>query len=403
MHAKTEHSFLSIRKNPNFLDWGTQPRNFKRYPHFYRRYKTDTVEELGLIGGITMKKSAGESVYYLRTVPSAGALYPCEVYIQLRGQAGLVDGIYHYEPLHDTLTLIHELGEDGAEAYLPGEEKFGMVFLIASVYFRSSWKYRDRAIRYILLDAGHQIGTIAAFLDLKGEPWELRFDCDLAGLNAAFGFEGSEFFMAAVTAGPKEARREIAPLRARLPFVAPSDYLERNLFIESEYARYLEEGRGRFRGDFGRYEKEQILSRRSARQFSERQDEKRLFDEIEKLRVMMNLHGLNLYASVKNVTGVATGLYKNGELMSEGDFSRKCAYLALEQSIVAPANMTLFFTAGEREYFQNYMLTGFFGHFVYLVAEKLGLGCSGIGAYYDGETRDFLRTDENILYVMIIG
>jgi len=404
MHAKTDHSYLSIRKNPNFLDWATQPQSFKRYPHFYRRYKTELIPDLGFIGGITLKKTHGDTHHYLRTVPSAGALYTSEVYIQLRGQAGLVDGIYHYEPLHDNLVLIHELGEDGVEAYFREETKYGMVFLIASAYFRSSWKYGSRAIRYVMLDAGHQIGAIAAFLNHRQTPWTLHFDMDLDRLNFDFGFEGSEFFLAAVTVEPKVTRHPAKPLRQRLPFVCPSDYTERNTHIENEYARCLLEARHSSTFEtLGRFEKEVIVQRRSARQFTQRQDEKILFDRMDALRMLANTHGIDLYMVVKNITDVTPGLYRNGTLMSEGDFSRRCAYLALEQSIVAPANITLFFAAGETDYFQNYILTGLLGHFVYLEAEKLGLGCSGIGAYYDEETKEFLQTDKNILYVMIVG
>ena len=404
MHALTEHSYLSVRKNPNYLDWGTQPQAYKRYPHFYRRYKSEGAIPFGLIGGITMKKSYGESFYYLRTVPSAGALYPCEVYIQLRAQEGWVDGIYHYEPLHDNLTLIHEIEEDGLESYMETDEKYGMVFLISSVYFRSSWKYHDRAIRYILLDAGHQIGTIGALLNLGEISWRIRFDGEWEALNRDFGFEGSEFFMAAVCADSKPLRKVPKRLREALPFVAPTDYIERNPFIESEYRRYLEEERGNVSvGSLGRYEKEVILKRRSARQFTERRIAREVYDRLEAIRKEMNGRGMDLYMSVKNVEEIETGLYQNGSLVAEGDFSRRCAYLALEQSIVAPANITLFFAAGETAYFQNYMMAGVFGQAVYLEAERLGLGCSGIGAYYDGETKEFLKTDKNILYVMIVG
>jgi hypothetical protein len=359
---------------------------------------------LGLIGGITLKKSYGDTVHFLRTVPSAGALYPCEVYIQLRGQAGLVDGLYHYEPLHDNLTLLHELAEDGVEAYLPGEEKYGMVFLIALAYFRSSWKYRDRAIRYVLLDAGHQIGAIGAFLNLSQEPWEVRFDAELATLDRAFGFEGSEFFLCAVTARPKATRHPAKPLRQSLPFVSPCDYIERNAHIESEHARYLLENRRTVTfGTPERFEREVILRRRSARRFTGRSVTREIFDALERIREFANRQGIDLYLHCKNIPGVSCGVYGNGVLLREGDFSSRCAYLALEQEIVAPAAVTIFFAAGEERYFQNYMITGVLGQFVYLEAEKLGLGCSGIGAYYDDETKEFLGTDKHILYVMIVG
>lgn len=404
MHAQTDHSYLSVRKNPNFLDWGTQPQSFKRYPHFYPRYETEGDVSFGLMGGITMKKGYGDSHYYLRTVPSAGALYPCEIYLQLRGQVGRVDGIYHYEPLHDKLTLIHELEGDGVEAYLGSEEKYGMTFLISSVYFRSSWKYRERAIRYILLDAGHQIGAVGAMLNLGEKKWRLRFDGEWATLNEAFGFEGSEFFLAAVTAEGRPAGKPVGHLRQKLPFVAPTDYIERNPFIEAGYGRFLAEKSTNVTAEtLGCFSKETILQRRSARQFVEHRIERRIVDLIETMREEMNRFGIDLHMAVKAVEGVTTGLYRNGTLMAEGDFSKRCAYLALEQQIVAPANITLFFSAGETEYFRNYILSGLYGHQVYLYAQAEGLGCSGIGAYYDGETKEFLKSDKNILYAMIVG
>jgi hypothetical protein len=33
----------------------------------------------------------------------------------------------------------------------------------------------------------------------------------------------------------------------------------------------------------------------------------------------------------------------------------------------------------------------------------LGIGCSGIGAYYDDEVTDFLETNAKVLYALAIG
>jgi len=137
---------------------------YKTYPHFQQRFKIENyeaLEGLNLIGGITFEKEYPEGKYYLRTVPSAGALFPCEVYVQIRGIKGMIGGIYHYESKRGILTLIHEIDSDGVEFYFPSKQKQkGFIFLISAIYFRSSWKYRNRSIRYILLDAGHQLGTI---------------------------------------------------------------------------------------------------------------------------------------------------------------------------------------------------------------------------------------------------
>jgi hypothetical protein len=37
------------------------------------------------------------------------------------------------------------------------------------------------------------------------------------------------------------------------------------------------------------------------------------------------------------------------------------------------------------------------------VSHSLGIGCSGIGAYYDDETPKFLETDKAVLYAIAIG
>jgi len=49
------------------------------------------------------------------------------------------------------------------------------------------------------------------------------------------------------------------------------------------------------------------------------------------------------------------------------------------------------------------MQAGWLGHRLYLAATYQGIGCSGIGAYYDEETMAFLETKASILYVLAIG
>ena len=59
------------------------------------------------------------------------------------------------------MTLLQKIKDDGIESYLGFDTKQnGFIFFISSVYYRSSWKYKNRALRYCLLDAGHVLGTI---------------------------------------------------------------------------------------------------------------------------------------------------------------------------------------------------------------------------------------------------
>ena len=160
IQKQTDHSYISVRKNAFFLDWRTQPNTFKNYPKFCHRYhieEHEALKELDLIGSITYKQQLHDGSFYtLRAQPSAGALYPCEIYLQIRGIKGILSGIYHYEQKEKNIVLLHEIQNDGIEYFFTQNEKYsGISFLISTIPFRSSWKYNDRAIRYILLDSGH--------------------------------------------------------------------------------------------------------------------------------------------------------------------------------------------------------------------------------------------------------
>jgi len=94
-----------------------------------------------------------------RTAPSAGALYPLEIYIVVGYVEGLTAGVYKYDP-HE-----HELRKvlDGdkrielAEAALgqSSVKEGGIDLLITAVYERTTRKYGDRGVRYVHMEAGH--------------------------------------------------------------------------------------------------------------------------------------------------------------------------------------------------------------------------------------------------------
>ena len=110
---------------------------------------------LWAIQGITLKGGG----YDFRTCPSAGALYPIETYIAVNRVEGVSPGIYHYDVKERELMLIKEgsFGRDLNHAGLGQEmlEEAGAVFIWTAVVERSKWKYRERAYRYIYMDAGH--------------------------------------------------------------------------------------------------------------------------------------------------------------------------------------------------------------------------------------------------------
>jgi SagB-type dehydrogenase family enzyme len=413
-HQKTKHSFMSIRKNAFFLDWRTQPKNFKLYPHFQHRFLIDDFEELedlNLVGGITLEREYPDGKYYLRTVPSAGGLFPFELYIQIRGIKGLINGIYHYEPHTRMLCLIHEINNDGVEYYCKNKnEQKGFQFLISAVYFRSSWKYRDRSIRYILLDAGHQLGAIYAALCVMDRNFTIDFDFDKLGLNEKFGFREDEMFLVSASSGYKNDK-EIKPLTLTMPYIAPSDYLETNEFVCDAYKKSANfEDKPIENLDFFTHIPKQqlknaIVNRRSIRAFRGQEIKKHEFEAIEDgIYEFAKQHNIDIFYTVHRVQEKPQALYKNGELQKEGDFSAKSKYLSLEQALGGMSGVTFYFTSNGFEKYQKvYVLAGFLAHIIYLRCELHQIGCSGIGAYYDDETKEFLETSNNILYLLAIG
>ena len=248
-HATTKHSYNSVRTNPNYLDWEDQPSTYKNYPKNYTRIKLDLENEednfLYHIAGLTAKKSYPSGEYYLRINPSAGALYPNELYFQARGVEGKEDGIYHYEVSSSSLTFVHGIDEvQGLEPYFGYKTKMnGYLFLVSAIYYRSSWKYKNRAFRYCLLDAGHLLGSIEAAALLKSQSIQINYIIEREKLNRMFGFENREWFLAGATMAKPIAKTEVNAIEFELPYVDGSRSFEKNALIEQAYEEtiHLEE------------------------------------------------------------------------------------------------------------------------------------------------------------------
>jgi SagB-type dehydrogenase family enzyme len=94
-----------------------------------------------------------------RTAPSAGGLYPLEVYIVVSNVEDLPPGIYHYLPEGHELELIAEgdFREELTEAALSQSwvREGAMSIVITAIYERTTGKYGERGIRYVHIEVGH--------------------------------------------------------------------------------------------------------------------------------------------------------------------------------------------------------------------------------------------------------
>lgn len=98
---------------------------------------------------------------FKRAAPSAGALYPMDLYAALGKECveGFKSGIYHYDPRHHTVLFTTEgdLREEIARHSLSQMwmARAAAVFVITAEYDRIARKYGQRGIRYAMIEAGH--------------------------------------------------------------------------------------------------------------------------------------------------------------------------------------------------------------------------------------------------------
>lgn len=394
-----------------FIDWQTQPRSFKLYPKFFRRYTISDYEELKFIenfGKITFTKKYGNDEVNLRVNPSAGGLYPCEIYIQIRGVKGFLNGIYHYEPLTNSLTLIHELSNDGLEYYLDINQQKFLIF-ISSVYFRSAWKYEKRAVRYLLLDLGHQIASVLTASKLANKNSNLFFDFNRESLNTIFSFDNTEHMMCVISYEEFKDKK-VKELRAKIPFVNPCDYYIKDDYFEKFFSKFYNSSIkiDDFNYDFSNeYEELQnaIEKRRAARAFKNESISYNLVENsLETLFSYSKKLGLKIFLINNNLDDLEKGLYEESNLINCDDFSKKAQMLAFNQKLCCDANFVLIFTTNKgSNCFEKYISSSILAHYFSLILQINSISSSGVGAYYDDETQKFLNTENNILYFMAVG
>ncbi len=214
------------------LDWASKPTPYKRYPsalkvplsapqteggvtvwdamrqrRSVRRFGDDPLREVDLSQLLWAAQGITQTArnHGLRTVPSAGALYPVETYLVVHTVEGIEPGVYHYDvKAHELEQLktgdfrieITRAALDQEIAYLAD-----VVFVWTAVFGRSKWKYKQRAYRYVYLDAGHIAQNVAlgvTALDLGSCQIAALYDDEANDLLGVDGVEESTIYMTVV-------------------------------------------------------------------------------------------------------------------------------------------------------------------------------------------------------------
>ena len=128
----------------------------------------------------------------LRAAPSGGALYPLDTYAAVRRVDGIDPGVYRFDPLERGLEDIGVEPDAIVEttAYPELVEEAALSVVLAATFWRSRFKYGQRAYRFTLLEAGHVSQNLllaATALSLAAVPLGGFYD---RRLDEALGLDG---------------------------------------------------------------------------------------------------------------------------------------------------------------------------------------------------------------------
>ncbi|GFK92488.1 hypothetical protein NNJEOMEG_00313 [Fundidesulfovibrio magnetotacticus] len=474
-------------------DWSDQPRQFKSYPGLPLVELPREAELPGVsvaqsvqgasgaaaapagldvlsavlfhAAGLTRSASHGGVEHIYRACPSAGALYPCEVYLAWPGGGGLRSGLHHYDVTRHGLTPLRPGGVDPEALGLPGRSRLPgeALFLVTAVMHRSAWKYRARAYRYLNLDAGHLAEGLALGLGAYRIPWRMELDFSDEAVAAHLGLDPAREACLCVArfeaGGQAEADAAPGPLPEGVEAFsrcAVSDGLAQDLAAvhraaslthdhvspESGKDRALPGGAATRLGSGLRWralpDGAGAAGRATFFEAVESRCSRRAFMPVElspavAAQALSTLCGALLppgghpleHACEAGVLlgsgpwggpglymldreGVALGLRR------DGDMRPAMASVCLDQLWMRRAAMVALFFAdfdaldpllGARGVRWSFQAAGRLGQRLYLAAESLGLGACGVGAFYDGEAAELLGLPEgtSLLYAVPMG
>jgi SagB-type dehydrogenase family enzyme len=239
-HQRTKHTWQRIRANSRGLDWGNHPFPFKLYPDLeplplprelpesslpatqvlsgHVPPAASTLDLAGLARLLFFSAGVTRILHgvLFRAAPSAGALYPTELYAVCGPLAGLPSGVYHFEPAEFALRRLRDgdfRARLAAAATEPAIARLPLCLVLTGIPWRTTWKYGERGYRHLFWDAGAIVANLLAVAAAVG--WDARVllgfvDQEVAGL-VGIG-EPEEYPLALVTvAAPTAAEPTGSP------------------------------------------------------------------------------------------------------------------------------------------------------------------------------------------------
>jgi len=130
-----------------------------------RRFAPGPVEADTLAAMLGIGYGANATDPDRRYVPSAGALYPCEIYLAAIEETPPLEGttLYHYRSCDHRVERLRSFEHEELLALFTPPNRFSnsaAVVFVTGAIPRLSWKYGECALRYALLEVGHIVQTM---------------------------------------------------------------------------------------------------------------------------------------------------------------------------------------------------------------------------------------------------
>lgn len=386
--------------------------------------------------------------YALRVNPSSGNLHPTEFHFLTRGLPGWPDGLYHYRP---SSHMAEQRAIGNVKLWFAGNV-MPVVVILTSIVWREAWKYGARAYRYCLHDIGHAWQAIATAAQAMGceslargcfpddevshmcrlheDEWPMLL-IELRGSSIPVGepYSGENIWYGGY-ANQISAESSVLPQIERihgatkLSRPAPSDIAIRGPSVDGSGRIKLPAPTSSPRsfGEVVRMRRSALNFVGGARAISLAQLSTLLGVTTRPLSAdFATARFIRLYVYAHRVDGLEPGVYRlcreDGTLeqIRSGDQQVAAAGLSLGQDLAGNACVAFSMIGdlehaaeryGDRGYRYVHFEAGAVGHRLYLAAEALGLGVTGIGAFYDDEVHRYLNLmsgEGQVVYHFAIG
>ena len=386
--------------------------------------------------------------YALRVNPSSGNLHPTEFHFLTNGLKDWPDGLYHYRP---SIHMAEQRALGGLQLKLAGSSA-PIVFVLTSIAWREAWKYRDRAYRYCLLDIGHAwqalalsaraIGCdsfavghfvddeIVQFCRLHEDEWPMLVIGIRGGTIPMGEPDARETVWYEGHANQLSKERTAYP---RIDGIHGATKLSGSHGCDISPAEPAPNGAGEIKlsspasstrgfGEVARMRRSALDFRGGVQSMSMAQLSAILAAAMRRLFAdFTRSHSIQFYLYAHRVDGLQAGVYRfwpdSGELeqIHTGDQRVASAGLCLGQELAGNACVAFSMVGdieravrahGDRGYRYVHFEAGAIGHRLCVAAEALGLGATGIGAFYDEEVHRYLgltAEQGQVVYHFAIG